>query len=215
MIGPGLILYTLHYMLKNTEKYENARIFGDYHIHEGFVGVIFIISALLLIPLRAYMFDQTIFLNELVFLLGTVQIFMFAFLFFGNFLIIRDWKDVFHLRFIEKKEKREISTQNQEGTSLFLLIKKEDVEFFTIKKIILYPLGIIMMSLSINAIVFGSNFLPKEIFNLEHQEVMLLGFVLSFISGGIIGRDWCRVFRRFYPEFYTELELVLNKLKNS
>lgn len=210
IIGPGLILYTIHYIEKKSAKFEDARLFGKYHIHEGLVGIIFIILAIIFYIIRSIMTADPIFYNELVLLLGAVQIFLFAFLLFGNFLIIRDWRDVIHFKFIEKKDKR---GHDINDVSVFSLIQKEDIPFFEISRVPIYPLGLFLTSISINAIVYGSDFLPKNIFNLDYQSVILLGFVLGFIAGGILGMDWVRIFRKFCPEQYQELKLALDKLK--
>ncbi len=214
IIGPGLILYTIHYIEKKSAKFEDARLFGKYHIHEGLVGIIFMILAFIFYSIRSIMIEEPIFYNELVILLGAVQLFLFAFLLFGNFLIIRDWRDVIHFRFIEKKEKRNKDNNENNDISVFSLIQKEDIPFFKISKVLLYPFGILLTSISINAIVFGSNFLPEEIFNLEYQMVINLGFLLGFIAGGFLGVDWVRIFRKFCPEQYEELEQALNRLKD-
>ena len=156
------------------------------------------------------MIENPIFNQELFILLGIVNLFLFAFLLFGSFLIIRDRWDVIHLKLIENKEEKE----RDKDISIFNLIQKEDIPFFEIQRVILYPIGVFLTSISINAIVFGSNFLPIEIFNLDFQSVVFLGYFLVFISGGLLGRDWVRIFRRFCPEQYAELKKVLDKLKS-
>jgi len=214
IIGPGLILYIIHYIEKKTEKFEEAKLFGVYHVHEGFVGIIFLILAILLLPLRDYMNGEEIFHDELIFLLGTIQIFIFASFFIGSFLMFRDWRDVLHLKFLEKKPSLE-NKNPRDNSTIFLTITQEDLPFFKFFKLIIYPFGIILTNISINAIVYGSSFLPFEIFGLSYQEVVIFGFYFSLIAGGLIGLDWFRVFKRFSPEEYEELEQIIHNLKNS
>ncbi len=215
IVGPGLILYTIHYIEKNSEKFANAEFLGKYHIHEGFVGIIFIIIACILFPLRSFMVGEAIFHNELIFLLGTTQLFIFAFMFFGNFLIIRDLRDVIRLKWIEKKNQDKSITKSNQDISVFSSISKEDLQFFKFSKILLYPMGIILTCISINAIVFGSTFLPSEIFYLNYPSVVLLGFFFGFISGGLVGHDWLRLFKRFCPRLYGELKRAIDNLNDN
>ena len=49
MIAPGLIVYIIYDIKKITAKFEAATILGKYHLHEGFVGVIFLILGFLLL----------------------------------------------------------------------------------------------------------------------------------------------------------------------
>jgi len=214
IIGPGLILYTLHYIEEKSEKFANAKLFGKYHVHEGFVGILFILCAIVLFLLRSFLNLQPIFHKELVFILASVQIFLFFFLYFGTFLISRDWKDVCHFKLIEVKSVSERGNINHNSTSVFTKITDEDLHFFEFSPLKVYPLGILLTGFSISAIVFGANFLPIEIFKLEYQIVIYVGYILSIIAGGMIGNDWMRLIQRFYPEIYVEIEQTLNKLKN-
>ena len=38
---------------------------------------------------------------------------------------------------------------------------------------------------------------------------------MSFIAAGITGKDWLRIFRRFYPEAYKEIEHIINEMKSN
>ena len=52
-----------------------------------------------------------------------------------------------------------------------------------------------------------------EIFYLESESIIRLGYLICFIAGGMIGRDWLRLFRTVYPNLYEEIKIKINKLK--
>ena len=40
-------------------------------------------------------------------------------------------------------------------------------------------------------------------------------YLIGFFAGALIGYDWVRVFKRFYPTQYEEIELKIIELQNS
>ncbi|MHA1147051.1 MAG: hypothetical protein ACTSR8_02290 [Promethearchaeota archaeon] len=213
IIGPGLILYILHYIKHHSAKYTEAKLFGKYHLHEGFFGLIITIFAMPIYLLRVYLMQFEIFWNQLGFILAIINIFLYLFLFIGSFLIFRDWNDVISLKLIEKKETNKFN-DNSNITSVFNNLSKEDLHFFEFPSRILYPVGLYITSFSISAIVYGGGFLPTELFHLSHEAVILSGFILGFIAGALLGKDWLRLFKRFYPSLYNEINEVIKKLKS-
>ena len=103
LIGQGLIIYIIYYIRKTSAKYSEAKVLGRYHIHEGFIGILFIVIALFLFLLRpSLLFLNDIYWKRYYIILWLVQIFLFIFLYLGGFLFFRDWHDVLKFKFIEK-----------------------------------------------------------------------------------------------------------------
>lgn len=204
-LAPGLVFYIIHYIKKSSEKYEDAKI-GEYHVHEGFAGVILLILALFTSILIPYLIEFEILLKELSFIIAGLRIFLFLFIYCGSFLIFRDIDDVLHLKLLEKKEK--IVRPNTEG-SIFSKLTEEDRHFFQIPKLLLFPFGVILTSFTIDLIVYGVGFIP-----IDYSLIGLLGYICCFLSGGLIGIDWLRLFRFFYPETYKEISEALDNLSN-
>jgi len=203
-LAPGLIFYIIHYIHKSTEKFEEAKI-GEYHIHESFAGLILFVLAFFLWILLVFLTQFEILLKELSFIIAILRIFLFLFIYCGSFLVFRDKDDLFHLKFLEKKEKREKSNNN---SSVFLNLTEEDIHFFKTPILILFPLGMILTSFTIDILVYGTSFLP-----IDSSAINLLGYICCFLSGGLIGLDWFRIFKVFYPELYNEISVVLDNLK--
>lgn len=215
IIGQGLIIYIIYYINESTAKYSESKVFGRYHLHEGFFGVLFIVIALILLILRSsLLFLSDILWKRFSIILLLVQVFLFIFLYIGSFLIFRDWHDVRKFRFIDKKYiDNDKSSVNQ--SSIFNQITQDDLPFFEFPRLTYYPFGIILTIFALNTIIYGTIFLPEEIFNLENEIIILLGYLTSFIAGGLIGRDWLRLFRKLYPHLYEELKIAINNLKNT
>lgn len=213
LIGQGLIIYIIYYIRKTSAKYSEAKVLGRYHIHEGFIGIFFIVIALFLFILRS----SLLFLNDILWkryyiILWLVQIFLFISLYLGGFLFFRDWHDVLKFKFIEKiKASNEISQTDK--PSAFIRITQKDLHFYEFPKLIYYPFGILLTIFALNALVYGTYFLPMEIFYLETESIIRLGYLICFIAGGMIGRDWLRLFRKVYPNLYEEIKIIINKLK--
>jgi len=216
IIAPGLTLYTIHYIKKITPKFENSKVFGKYHLHEGFIGILIIILALLLFLLHSFLliFSNPL-LRRLRIFLVLNQIFLFLFLYFGGFFIFRDLKDVIRLKLIEVKEQLPKDKSESIENSVFNQIRKEDLDFFKFPRLCTYPLGLILASISITIIVYvvySTDFRWNNIIDVEREFMINLGFFLSFIAGAMTGRDWFRIFRRFYPDIYHEIEKILHSL---
>ena len=213
LIGQGLIIYILSYIRKNSAKYSEAKVFGKYHIHEGFIGILFIVISLFLFILRS----SLLFLNDVLWkryyiILWLVEIFLFIFLYLGGFLFFRDWHDILKFKFIEKiKASNELSQTDKLSASI--RITQKDLHFYEFPKLIYYPFGILLTIFALNALVYGTDFLPMEVFNLETESIIRLGYLICFIAGGMIGRDWLRLFRKVYPNPYEEIKKIINKLK--
>jgi len=210
MIAPGLIGYVSYYTRRITGNLEEARIFSKYHIHEGFAGIIFIFTALLLL----YFHSLVVFLNEpyyrrLSFIIVGMEIFSFIFLFLGSFFCFRDWRDIIQIKLVEVR----IINDNKKGkTSVFKQITKENLDFFKIPKIMIYPFGLIIITLSINMIIYNTDFIPPYFYHLDETEIIMLGYISCFIAGAITGLDWLRLFKIFYPEIYKEIEQAINSI---
>ncbi|MFX0139503.1 MAG: hypothetical protein ACFFDN_38030 [Candidatus Hodarchaeota archaeon] len=210
ILAQGLTLNFIKYIKNNSNQYKKRKKFQKYHIHEGFVGIFFIIIALCLWVIRYLMIQKEILRKELRIFLALNMIPLFLFLFSGSFLILRDRKDLLRLKFIERKNYK---IQNN-LSSVFNPITQDSIKFFKSPKIVFYPIGILLSSFSVNVFIHGIYFLPEEIFGFTHETTVFIGFVLCFIAGGMIGVDWYRLFARLYPKLYLEVEQILDKLQN-
>ncbi|TFG30485.1 MAG: hypothetical protein EU532_00845 [Promethearchaeota archaeon] len=214
MIAAGLILYIIYYIKKITAKYEVATILGKYHIHEGLVGVLFLIIGVLLLILRlSLLYLNHPFYRRLSFILISVQIFSYIFLYLGSFFFFRDWRDILHLKFIEIKTKYNKNKLNKR-VPIFNNINIEDLHFFQLPKLIMYPFGIILTVLSITLVIYGMEVIPTQIFSANEEYIVHLGYLLCILAGGMIGIDWLRLFKRFYPEIYKQIQINIETLKN-
>lgn len=208
IISPGFLLYIMKYIKNHSSQNKNGKVFKKYHIHEGFVGIIFVIIAFLLLMIRNFLVKYEVIREELRIFLAITMILLYLFLFSGSFLIFRDRKDIIKLKFIER---RDTKNYNDKETVLGP-ITANSIHFFKSPKIMIYPLGILINSFSVNMLIHGTLFLPERIFGFKNEIVVLIGFILCIISSGIIGMDWYRLFARFYPRLYQEVEQVLNNL---
>lgn len=209
ILSPGLILIVINYIKNNSNKANSRKIFHTYHVHEGFVGVIFILLTLFLIMIRLYLVQYQIFRRELRIFLAIDMVLLYLFLFFGSFLIFRDWRDLIRFRLINKRE----SPHSDYSISTFYPITPDSLKFFKSPKILLYPFGILFSSIAVNIFIHGTDFMPEEIFNLNHEALVLIGIILSFFAGGIVGLDWYRLFAKMYPELHKDFEQILEKLR--
>ena len=209
VFAPGFSLNMIKFIRNNSNQDRKKRVFKNFHIHEGFVGILFVVIALLLWILRSFLIQHEIMRKKLRIFLAVDMILLFLFLFSGSFLISRDRRDLIKFKFIEN---RNIINHNYH-TTVFSPLTSDSIKFFKSPPILLYPVGILLTSFSINMVIHGTDFLPKEIFSLTHEKVVLLGFLLCFVSGALIGLDWYRLFARFYPKLYYEVENVLENLK--
>ncbi|MBD3338748.1 MAG: hypothetical protein GF353_06555 [Candidatus Lokiarchaeota archaeon] len=212
IIAQGIILLLIYILIKKTAQHNDAVILKKYHIHEGIVGIIFIGLAIALIIYRGYLIRNGIFHPSFTVLLMLTQFLLFLTLFFGSFFILRDWKDVLKLKFIEKIDPINCKNEKSEKTSVFNRINEDDVEFFASPRLLLYPLGILFTSISINLIVYGTGILFQETYLLRNDTLIFIGYFLCILAGAIIGLDWFRVFKKLYPELFYEIEKVLSNL---
>lgn len=213
MISPGIIVYIIHYIKKSTSRFEEFKIFGIYHLHEGFIGLLLIFLAIFFLWLRSnLLFLSGPYYSRYSILLLLTQILSFLFLYLGSFFFFRDWDDIIKLHLVEKKKQSEKIKKNQ--STVFNHIDQADLHFFEYPRIKIYPIGIILTIFSLNTVIYGTTFLPLDKININNELVIFFGYVVSFIAGGIIGKDWFRIFRKFYPEAYQEIENIINKVKN-
>jgi hypothetical protein len=209
VIAPGMLVLIAYYIKKYTSKFERNFI-GKYHIHEGFFGILLIVLVIFLFIIRTIIIQFEVFLNELKVFLAVIMIFIYFFLFFGGFFILRDIKDIVHLNFIKKIEKSQ--SNEEQHSDVFNSINQNNLSFFKVIKLPIFPIGIITTSLSFSMIIYGTKFIPRELLNSEL--ILNYGYLFSFIAGSLIGFDWMRVFKLFYPIYYSEIEQKIIELKN-
>ena len=205
ILAPGLIFYIIHYIKKSTRKYQDAKI-GQYHVHEGFAGIILLIMAYFLSILIPFLIQFRLFINELSFILAASRFFLFLFIYCGSFLIFRDKDDILRFKLLEKKEEK--NNPNTPG-SVFNTLTEENQHFYKIPKLLLFPFGLVLTSFTIDLIAYGNAILP-----ISPSAIIIIGYICCFISGGLIGIDWVRLLRIFYPELYREIKEALDNLKN-
>jgi len=209
ILSPGLTLLIIKYIKNNSNTTKSRRIFHNYHIHEDIVGIFFIIIALILLIIRYKLIEYEIFRTNLRIFLAIDMILLYLFLFFGSFLIFRDWRDLIKFKFIEKRE----HVYTNYPSSVFNPVTSDSIKFFKSPKILLYPFGILLSSIAVNIFIHGNDFLPEEIFSLNHETLVMMGIILSFFGGVIVGLDWYRLFAKMYPDLYRNFELVLENLR--
>ncbi|MFX1417676.1 MAG: hypothetical protein ACFE9N_02020 [Promethearchaeota archaeon] len=209
ILAPGLSLNFIKFIKSNSNQDKKRRIFRKYRIHEGFVGILFIMIAFSLWILRLVMIQNEILRRELRIFLALNMIPLILFLFSGSFLTFRDRRDIFKLKFIER---RKLQVEGITST-VFNPITINSIKFFKSPKYIIFPLGIFFFSFGLNMFIHGTDFIIAELFNLSHESIVFLGFLLCFISGGMIGIDWFRLFGKIYPSLYKEVEHKINEIK--
>ena len=210
ILSPGLNLYIIKYIRNNSNPNRKWKIIKNYHVHEGFVGIIFVLIAFILWIIRLLMIQHEVLKKKLRIFLALDMILLFLFLFSGSFLVLRDRRDVIRLKFIEKRRNQPIS----KISPVFNEIAQDSVHFFKSPRGLYYPFGILLNSFALNMFIHGTDFLPKEIFDLNHETIVFIGFFLCFLAGGMIGIDWYRLFAKLYPRLYQDLEIILNDLRN-
>lgn len=208
ILSPGLTLSFIKYIKNNSNEDKKRKVSRKYHIHEGFIGIIFMMNALVLWIIRYIMIQHEILKNKLRIYLAIDMILLFLFLFSGSFLIFRDRRDFIKLKFIEKRKKDSYA----KVSSIFNPINSESRKFFRSPRLLLYPFGIFLNSVSVSILIHGTDFLPEIVFHINHEVLVLIGVILCFIAGGMIGIDWYRVFAKLYPNLYQEFEQILNDL---
>ena len=161
--------------------------------------------------IRYLMIQHEVLKKQLRIFLALDMILLYLFLFSGSFLVFRDRRDVLKLKFIEKRN----SLNDINNSSVFSPITLDSIHFFKSPRIPYYPIGIVINSFSVNLLIHGTDFLGPKIFSLTLEAIVLIGFILCFIAGFMIGMDWYRLFAKLYPDLYSEIEQILNGLKNT
>ena len=211
ILAPGLTLNIIKFIKNNSNKNRKRRVFRENHIHEGFVGIIFFIIGVSLLMVRYLLIQQEVFTKRLRIFLALDMILLYIFLFSGSFLIFRDRKDIARLKFIEKRDR----SKDFHNSSVFSPITRDSFHFFTPPKILYYPFGILINSVSVNFLIHGTDLLSVKIFGISEEIIILIGFFLCIIAGFMIGLDWYRLFAKLYPDLYDEIEEILGELKVS
>jgi hypothetical protein len=210
ILSPGLILNFIRYIKNNSNQNTKRKLFRKYHIHEGFVGILFTICALFLWLIRSVLIRSETMRRELRIFLAIDMVLLYLFLFSGSFLIFRDWRDIIKLKFIKK---RDINNNNNKS-SIFNPITQDSIKFFESPRVLLYPFGILLNSLSLNLFIHGTYFISERIFKTNQETLVLIGVILCFISGGMLGLDWYRIFAKIYPNLYHELGQILDEFRS-
>lgn len=210
IVAPGLLILITYYIKKFTSKFEGSFI-GKYHLHEGLFGIILVGISILFSAFRTYLLQFDVFSKEFKVYLAIVMILQYFLIFFGGFFIFRDFDDIIHLRLIKKiqsSQKKPIQTN-----SIYNSMTHENVSFFKRSKLYLFPIGLLLTGFSFSMVIYSTKFIPKDV--LSSGETINLGYMLSFLAGALIGYDWVRVFKRFYPNQYEEIELKILELQKS
>jgi hypothetical protein len=139
------------------------------------------------------------------------MILLYFFLFFGGFFILRDFNDIIHLKFVKKIPPSQ-KIPKQDGT-IFNSLNHDNVSFFRFSKLYIFPLGAFLTGISFSMVIYSNKFIPKDV--LSSRETINLGYLLSFLAGALIGYDWVRVFKRFFPNQYEEIELKIIELQKN
>jgi hypothetical protein len=210
IVAPGLLMLIAYYIKKFTSKFEGSFI-GKYHLHEGLFGLILVGLSMLFSAFRIYLLQFEVFSKEYKIYLAIVMIFLYFFIFFGSFFILRDFDDIIHLRFVKKINSSQIKPK-QNG-SIYNSMTIENISFFKRSILFIYPIGLLLTGFSLSMVIYSTKFIPKDV--LSSGETINLGYMLSFFAGALIGYDWVRVFKRFYPMHYKEIELRIKELQES
>ena len=208
ILSPGLTINILKYIRNNSNHNKKGKIFKNLHIHEGIVGVIFVLIAFFLLMIRYFLIQYEIFRTDLRIFLAITMILLYLFLFSGSFLLFRDRRDLVKLKFIER---RNIQKNENESASIFSPITPELRNFLKSPRILIYPFALLVNTLAVNLMIHGLDLLPERIFNLSLESIVLTGVILCLTSGSLIGIDWYRIFKRMYP---IEVKEIQKDLKN-
>jgi len=210
IVAPGLLIVIVYYIKTFTSKFEGNFI-GKYHLHEGLFGIILVGLGIVFFAIRVYISQFDIFLKEFKVYLAIIMIFLYFFLFFGGFFILRDFNDIIHFRFVKKMPTSQ--EKPKQNGSVFNSMTHENISFFRLSKLFLFPLGVLLTGFSFTMVIYGTKFIPKDV--LSSRETINLGYLLSILAGSLIGYDWVRIFKQFYPNHYKELELKIMELQKS
>jgi hypothetical protein len=196
--------------IKNkTSKYMEVKVFGRYHLHEGFFGLLLLFFV---IPIGLIYFFLDVYIikkNSFKWILTVVKIVMINLIFFGSFFILRDRKDIFNLKFLEIKNPVNSNKAPKNSSDFMKNMDHGSVDFFKNSRFKIYHIGIFLCSFSINAIIHERNFLVQDLFNLRDNIIIILGFLFLFLGSGFIGIDWLRIFKLLYPNLKKEINQFL------
>jgi len=206
-IAPFFSVHSLFLITKYQHKFESNIIKGKHHVHEGFAGIILILIAIGLFFLRLTWISKERLITEFH-IIGTVFIILLTLLlYFGSFLVGRDWKDVISFKFLSLNSYKNVSIDDNES------IKKKN-KFYTKKPLNTYFLGIILSSMGIFFIFFPVDIFPYHIFYIKAEVIRIFGWFILITGAMLIGFDWIRLLRRFFPDEYEKLNQKLgNKVK--
>ncbi len=210
IVAPGLLLLIIYYIKKLTSRFE-GKFIGKYHLHEGFFGMILIGLGLLFLVFHSYVIQFDIFLKEFKIYLAIIMILLYFFLLFGGFFILRDFNDIIRFKFVKKVHMS--PEKGKDNNSIFNSMTQDNIYFFRLSKLNIFPLGILLTGFSFSMVIYGTKFIPKEV--LSSEVIINLGYLFGFLAGSLIGFDWLRVFKRFYPKQYKEIELKIIELQNT
>ena len=210
IVAPGLLILIIYYIKKFSSKFEGNFI-GKYHLHEGLFGIILVGLGILFFAFRTYVIQFDIFLKEFKVYLAIIMIFLYFFLFFGGFFILRDFNDIIRFRFVKKIPTSQ--KKSKKNGSIFNSMTHDNISFFRLSKLYIFPLGALLTGFSFSMVIYGTKFIPKEV--LSSEVIINLGYLFGFFAGSLIGFDWLRVFKRFYPKQYKEIELKIIELQNT
>ncbi|MBN1801336.1 MAG: hypothetical protein JW891_07510 [Candidatus Lokiarchaeota archaeon] len=213
VVAPGLTFNFMQIIKNKSKKFANNSVLGNYHIHEGLIGVILVVMATILLIIRYFVNSSTLPEEYRELILALVGILQFLLTYSGSFLVFRDFQDVIHFKFLEKKHPTQ-ATRNVHISETFNELSPESLKFFKLASARLYPIGILLSSLGAIMIIHALDFLPLELFGLTQESVAFWGFLCIFFSGAFIGFDWYRLFARCYPLLYEEVETVKRKIKD-
>lgn len=197
-VAPFISVLSCNYIQKYEHKYNKNVISGKYHMHEGFMGLVLIGVGVGLFILRTLLLPFELIIPGLHIIGTLIFSFITLFPFFGGFLIGRDWYDFKSFQFFtpvsENKEKRDSEPY--------------DEEFYSEKPINTRLLGVILSSFGILFVVFSTDFLPYSIFLIKPETLRVIGWLIFTIGAIIIGYDWIRLLKKYFPEEYKKLNQV-------
>ena len=207
-IAPFFSVHSLFLITKNEYKFENNVIRERYHLHEGFAGIILILIAIGL-SLILFIFIPEYNVRGIIHLLGAAIIIITTLIFyFGGFLVGRDWQDVKNFKFLTLNSNNNTKINGNES------LNNEIKKFYTKKHLNTYLLGIMITSMGIFFSFFPNDIFPYNIFHFKANATRIIGWFILVIGALVIGNDWVRLLRKFFPEEYKRLfQKIENKVK--
>jgi len=207
-IAPFFSIHSLFLITKNEQKFENNVIRERYHLHEGFVGIILILLAIGL-TLILFIFIPEYNVRGIIHLLAAAIIIIITLIFyFGGFLVGRDWQDVKNFKFLTLNSNNNTKINGNES------LNNEIKKFYTKKHLNTYLLGIMIASMGIFLNFFPYDIFPYNIFHFKANAIRIIGWFIVVIGALLLGFDWVKLLRKFFPEEYEKLfQKIENKVK--